>query len=146
MTESIGQNQQSSTALLCLCCSTGAKQQCPDKSYSRQLLPKLAADEMPMQTVLPFLQASEGCLLLAQVTTMRSKGSLKPIIPCMDDPVNKLEGLGEKTRKNLMDVRACAASLELTGLVPEDCPNSVTTGGLTRQLMPAGLAMPMRAG
>lgn len=63
-----------------------------------------------------------------QVTTMRSKGSLKPLIPCMNDPVNKLEGLGEKTRRNLQDVRACAASLEMADAVPEDCRNTVTTG------------------
>lgn len=119
----------------------------PRQGLLKTAADQLAADEMPMHTVLPFLQRrSEGCLLLLQVTTMRSKGSLKPIIPCMDDPVNKLEGLGEKTRKNLMDVRACAASLELTGLVPEECPNSVTTGGLTRQLVPAGLGMLMRGG
>ncbi len=27
-----------------------------------------------------------------------------------------------------MDVRACAASLDFGAAVPEDCPNSVTTG------------------
>ena len=59
---------------------------------------------------------------------MRSKGSLKPAIPCLDDPVNKLEGLGEKTRRNLLDVRACAASLDFAGAVPDECCNTVTTG------------------
>lgn len=59
---------------------------------------------------------------------MRSKGSLKPLIPCLDDPVNKLEGLGEKTRRNLQDVRVCAASLEMADAVPEECRNTVTTG------------------
>ena len=63
-----------------------------------------------------------------QVTTMRSKGSLKPLIPCLDDPVIKLEGLGEKTRRNLQDVRVCAASLEMAVAVPEVCCNTVTTG------------------
>ncbi|KAL0038727.1 hypothetical protein WJX79_005034 [Trebouxia sp. C0005] len=61
------------------------------------------------------------------VTTMRSKGSLKPSLPCLDDPVTKLEGLGEKTRRNLLDVRACAATLDLAASIPQDCPNSVTT-------------------
>ena len=59
---------------------------------------------------------------------MRSKGSLKPPIPCLDDPVNKLEGLGEKTRRNLLDVHACATSLDLAASVPEDCRNTVNTG------------------
>ena len=59
---------------------------------------------------------------------MRSKGSLKPVIPCLDDPVNKLEGLGEKTRRNLLEVRTCAASLDLAAYVPEECPDIVTTG------------------
>ena len=59
---------------------------------------------------------------------MRSKGSLKPSLPCLDDPVTKLEGLGEKTRRNLLDVRACAATLDLAGSIPQDCPDSVTTG------------------
>ncbi len=59
---------------------------------------------------------------------MRSKGSLKPSLPCLDDPVTKLEGLGEKTRRNLLDVRACAATLDLAATIPQDCPNCVTTG------------------
>ena len=59
---------------------------------------------------------------------MRSKGSLKPLIPCLDDPVNKLEGLGEKTRRNLLDVRMCAASQEIADAVPDECRNTVTTG------------------
>ena len=59
---------------------------------------------------------------------MRSKGSLKPSLPCLDDPVTKLEGLGEKTRRNVLDVRACAATLDLAGSLPQDCPNSVTSG------------------
>jgi hypothetical protein len=59
---------------------------------------------------------------------MRSKGNLKPSLPCLDDPVTKLEGLGEKTRRNLLDVRACAATLDFAGAIPEECPNSVTTG------------------
>lgn len=69
---------------------------------------------------------------LPQVTTMRSKGCLKPLIPCLDDPVTKLEGLGEKTRRNLLDVRACAASLDFAGSVPPECRNSVATGLLIR--------------
>ena len=63
-----------------------------------------------------------------QVTTMRSKGGLKPHIPCLDDPVTKLEGVGEKTRRNLMDVRACAAGLPFPATLPDDCPDTVTTG------------------
>ncbi|KAL3143120.1 PSII 6.1 kDa protein [Trebouxia sp. C0009 RCD-2024] len=63
-----------------------------------------------------------------QVTTMRSKGGLKPLIPCLDDPVTKLEGVGDKTRRNLLDVRACAAALPFPAALPEDCPNTVTTG------------------
>ncbi len=59
---------------------------------------------------------------------MRSKGSLKPSLPCLDDPVTKLEGLGEKTRRNLLDVRACVATLDLAGSIPQDCPNAVTSG------------------
>ena len=42
--------------------------------------------------------------------------------------MTKLEGLGEKTRRNLLDVRACAATLDFAGAIPEECPNSVTTG------------------
>jgi len=52
---------------------------------------------------------------------MRSKGNLKPSLPCLDDPVTKLEGLGEKTRRNLLDVRACAATLDFAGAIPEEC-------------------------
>ena len=59
---------------------------------------------------------------------MRSKGGLKPPIPCLDDPVTKLEGVGEKTRRNLMDVRACAAGLPFPATLPDDCPDTVTTG------------------
>ncbi|KAL0030750.1 hypothetical protein WJX77_004631 [Trebouxia sp. C0004] len=61
------------------------------------------------------------------VTTMRSKGTLKPSLPCLDEPVTQLEGLGEKTRRNLLNVRACAATLDLAASIPQDCPNSVTT-------------------
>jgi hypothetical protein len=59
---------------------------------------------------------------------MRSKGSLKPSLPCLDEPVTKLKGLGEKTRRNLLDVHACAATLDFAGTVPEECFNCVTTG------------------
>ena len=59
---------------------------------------------------------------------MRSKDSRKPLIPCLDDPVTKLEGLGERTRRNLLEVRACAASLDLSAYVPEECPDTVKTG------------------
>ena len=79
-----------------------------------------------------------------QVTTMRSKSSLKPLIPCSDDSVNKLEGLGEKTRRNLLDVRACAASLELAAAVPQECRNTVTTGW-SPPLPPPPRPPPLRA-
>ena len=65
-----------------------------------------------------------------QVTTMRSKGGVKPAIPCLTDPVDKLEGLGGKTRRNLLDVRTCVRNIDGRAMVPHDAPNEITTGHL----------------
>ena len=73
------------------------------------------------------LQARLIQIAMQWVILMWSKGSLKPVISCLE-PVNKLEGLGEKTRRNLLEVRACAASLDLGSYVPQECPDRVTTG------------------
>ena len=59
---------------------------------------------------------------------MRSKGGVKPEIPCLADPVDKLEGLGGKTKQNLKDVRRCVRSLNSRAVVPTDAPNTITTG------------------
>ena len=61
---------------------------------------------------------------------MRSKGGVKPAIPCLTDPVDKLEGLGGKTRRNLLDVRTCVRNIDGRVLVPHDAPNEITTGDL----------------
>ena len=61
---------------------------------------------------------------------MRSKGGVKPDIPCLTDPVDKLEGLGGKTKQNLKDVRKCVRSLNSRAVVPSEAPNTITTGRL----------------
>ena len=59
---------------------------------------------------------------------MRSKASVKYSIPCLTDPVSKLEGLGTKTRKNLLNIRAGVRKIDARVGVPEDCPNEVKSG------------------
>ncbi|DBA71137.1 TPA: PSII 6.1 kDa protein [Trebouxia sp. C0005] len=68
------------------------------------------------------------------VTTMRSKGSVKPAIPCLTDPVDKLEGLGGKTRRNLLDVRKCVRGIDARAAVPAAAPNVITTVEHFKQL------------
>ncbi len=60
---------------------------------------------------------------------MRSKGGVKPAIPCLTDSVDKLEGLGGKTRRNLLDVRRCVRNIDARAAVPAAAPNEITTGG-----------------
>ena len=67
-------------------------------------------------------------LMCCQVVTMRSKASVKYSIPCLTDPVSKLEGLGTKTRKNLLNIRAGVRKIDARVGVPEDCPNEVKSG------------------
>lgn len=61
---------------------------------------------------------------------MRSRGSVKPDIPWLTDPVDKLEGLGTKTKANLRDVRACVLHIDARAVasVPAHAPNNITTG------------------
>ena len=59
---------------------------------------------------------------------MRSKGGVKPAIPCLTDPVDKLEGLGGKTRRNLLDVRRSVRNIDARAAVPAAAPNEITTG------------------
>ncbi|KAL0051206.1 hypothetical protein WJX82_003759 [Trebouxia sp. C0006] len=68
------------------------------------------------------------------VTTMRSKGGVKPAIPCLTDPVDKLEGLGGKTRRNLLDVRRCVRNIDARAAVPAAAPNQITTVEHFKQL------------
>ncbi|DBB00042.1 TPA: hypothetical protein ACH3X1_013901 [Trebouxia sp. C0004] len=68
------------------------------------------------------------------VTTMRSKGGVKPAIPCLTDSVDKLEGLGGKTRRNLLDVRACVHNIDARAAVPSAAPNEITTVEHFKQL------------
>ena len=52
--------------------------------------------------------------------------AVKAEIPCVDDPVSKLEDIGEKTQKKLADIQAAAETCGVHDLVfPE---RSVTTG------------------
>ena len=60
---------------------------------------------------------------------MRSKGGAKPAIPCLTDSVDKLEGLGGKTRLNLLDVRRSVRNIDARAAVPDAAPNQITTGG-----------------
>jgi len=66
---------------------------------------------------------------------MRSKGGVKPAIPCLTDPVDKLEGLGGKTRLNLLDVRRCVRNIDARAAVPAAAPNVITTGGPCNSLL-----------
>ena len=63
-----------------------------------------------------------------QVCTTRSKANFKPEICCLEDSVKLLEGLGERTRSNLLDVHQCAVDYSAEGSVPEECINTVETG------------------
>lgn len=67
---------------------------------------------------------------------MRSKGGVKPAIPCLNDPVEKLEGLGGKTRRNLLDVRACVHNIDARAIVPLLAPNEIITGVVPSQHPP----------
>ena len=69
---------------------------------------------------------------MTQVTTMRSKGGVKPAIPTLADPVEKLEGLGGKTRRNLLDVRRCVQNIDARASVPYHAPNEIITGTVWR--------------
>lgn len=65
---------------------------------------------------------------MAQVTTMRSRHSVKPETPLSKDPVEKLEGLGARTKLNLSNVRACVCHIDGRVTVPIGAPNKITTG------------------
>ena len=72
----------------------------------------------------------EPGLVVAQVTTMRSKSSVKPEIPLGTDSVDKLEGLGARTKINLSNVRACVRHIDSQAVatVPKEAPNKIVTG------------------
>lgn len=61
---------------------------------------------------------------------MRSRNSVKPHIPLGKDPVDKLEGLGARTKMNLSNVRACVGHIDARAVatVPNDAPNKIVTG------------------
>lgn len=61
---------------------------------------------------------------------MRSRHSVKPDIPLLTDSVDKLEGLGAKTKANLSDVRACVQHIDARAVpsVPGHAPNNITSG------------------
>lgn len=59
---------------------------------------------------------------------MRSRHSVKPETPLSKDPVEKLEGLGARTKLNLSDVRACVRHIDGRVTVPIGAPNKITTG------------------
>ena len=52
--------------------------------------------------------------------------AVKAEIPCVDDPVSKLEDIGEKTQKKLLDIQVAAESSGVHDLVFPD--RSITTG------------------
>ncbi len=52
--------------------------------------------------------------------------AVKAEIPCVDDPVSKLEDIGEKTQKKLLDIQAAAESSGVHDLVFPD--RSIATG------------------
>lgn len=53
---------------------------------------------------------------------------MKLPIPCLGDPVDKLEGLGSKTKRNLLSVRAGVRRIDARLQVPDECPDKVKTG------------------
>ena len=61
---------------------------------------------------------------------MRSRNSVKPGIPLGKDPVDKLEGLGARTKMNLSNVRVCVGHIDARAVatLPKDAPNKITTG------------------
>jgi len=52
--------------------------------------------------------------------------AVKAEIPCVDDPVSKLEDIGEKTQKKLLDIQVAAESSGVHDLVFPG--RSITTG------------------
>ena len=60
------------------------------------------------------------------MATPRVAKAVKAEIPCVDDPVSKLEDIGEKTQKKLLDIQAAAESSGVHDLVFPD--RSITTG------------------
>lgn len=65
---------------------------------------------------------------LFQVTTTRSKCNFKPAIVCLEDPLNRLEGLGTKTINRLQDVQLCIEDHGVEGTLPDIAVNKVETG------------------
>ncbi len=60
------------------------------------------------------------------MATPRVAKAVKAEIPCVDDPVSKLEDIGEKTQKKLLDIQAAADSCGVHDLVFPD--RSIITG------------------
>ena len=58
-----------------------------------------------------------GVMLLSQVATPRVAKAVKAEIPCVDDPVGKLEDIGDQTKKKLSDLPAAADICGAQGLV-----------------------------
>lgn len=48
-----------------------------------------------------------------QVTTRRTQGAEKAVIPCEDDPVNKLPGVGKETHAKLKNLQAAGLDYPL---------------------------------
>ncbi|KAL0038779.1 hypothetical protein WJX79_007340 [Trebouxia sp. C0005] len=67
------------------------------------------------------------------VATPRVAKAVKAEIPCVDDPVSKLEDIGEKTQKKLLDIQAAAESSGVHDVVFPD--RSITTVGQFKQLI-----------
>ncbi|KAL0030645.1 hypothetical protein WJX77_000555 [Trebouxia sp. C0004] len=67
------------------------------------------------------------------VATPRVAKAVKAEIPCVDDPVSKLEDIGEKTQKKLLDIQVAAESAGVHDLVFPD--RSITTVGQFKQLV-----------
>ena len=74
---------------------------------------------------------SQLAWLCLQVATARVAKAVKAEIPCVDDLVSKLEDIGEKTCKKLMDVQVAAETAGVYDLLFPD--RSITTGKLSAQ-------------
>lgn len=61
-----------------------------------------------------------------QVATARVAKAQKAEIPCVDDPVSKLEDIGDKTSQKLLDVQSAAEAAGVCDVVFPD--KSVVTG------------------
>ena len=67
---------------------------------------------------------------VVKVATPRVAKAVKAEIPCVDEPVTRLEDIGNQTQKKLLDVQAAAETCGVYDLVFSE--RSITTGNIPR--------------